>query len=97
MTRVLARGAALSLLVLACTSKAGPPAPPPPPAELSEVDHLRLENSLLREAQVCQPLQQAKETLVRELERIYHFSVAAGDSLDKDLRKIVRKPPDKGK
>lgn len=72
------------------SAEAGPVPPPPPPAELSELDRLRVENALLREQQACRPVQEAKEALLRELEARYHFSVAAGDTLDKDLRTIVR-------
>lgn len=61
------------------------------PAELSEIDHLRVENALLREQQVCRPVQEQKEAVLKDLEARYKFSVAAGDTLDRDLRKIVRK------
>lgn len=73
------------------SAEAGPVPPPPPPAALSELDHLRVENALLREQQACRPVQEAKEALLHELEARYRFSVAAGDTLDKDLRTIVRK------
>jgi hypothetical protein len=79
-------------LALACSSTAAQPSPPPPPpAELSEIDHLRVENALLREQQVCRPVQEQKEAVLKDLEARYKFSVAAGDTLDRDLRKIVRK------
>ena len=91
------RALLLCALALACSSTAAqPPPPPPPPAELSEVDHLRVENALLREQQACRPVQEAKEALLRELEQSYRFSLANGDTLDKDLRTIVRKAAHKG-
>ena len=83
-------------LALACSSTAAQPKPAPLPTELSDLDHLRVENALLREQQACRPVQEAKEALLRELERTYRFSVAEGDTLDKDLKTIVRKAAHKG-
>lgn len=87
----------LCALALACSHTSAQPPPPPIPTELTEVDHLRLENVLLREQQACRPVQEQREALLRELESRYRFSVAAGDGLDKDLRKITRKAIEKGK
>ena len=85
------RALLLLSLALACSSTAAQPKPAPLPTELSEIDHLRVENVLLREARVCQPIQQEKAALLQELEKTYRFSVSKGDALGENLRSIVRK------